>query len=172
MRRSSIHLRASALLASSLVTLLSAASARAEPTIEVETRGELAFGDEVLPAPGLEATFGWALDTYPLLLVPEVALSGTWHPTIGQAGVVRALAGGRVGLTTLVEPAIYVHGGYGAWIAGEGVVHGGAIDAGLAVDKRLSRDLTLGGALGYQGLFAGRSTLHGLAAGFHIGFWL
>lgn len=56
--------------------------------------------------------------------------------------------------------------------ANPGLEHGAAVDAGLAVDKRLGRDLTLGGAVGYQGLVAGDGSLHALALAFRATFWL
>jgi hypothetical protein len=144
---------------------------RAEPVVGVEARSELAFSDAPAPAPALGATFGYALDTYPLLLVPELAVSGAWYPTLDDAASLRAMAGARVGLTTLVEPALFVHAGYGARL-GNVDVHGAAVDAGLAVDKRLGRDLTLGGAIGYQGLVAGAGSLHAVALAFRATFWL
>ena len=152
---------------------------RTEPVVGVEARSELAFADVPAPAPALGATFGYALDTYPLLLVPELAVSGAWYPTLDGAASLRAMAGARVGLTTLVEPALFVHAGYGARLGnvdGNGNVdvdvHGAAVDAGLAVDKRLGRDLTLGGAVGYQGLVAGAGSLHAVALAFRATFWL
>jgi hypothetical protein len=144
----------------------------AEPVIGCEARSELALDGEVAPAPALGVTFGYALDTYPLLLVPELVLSGAWYPTLDGAGSVRAAAGARVGLTTVVEPALFVHAGYGALVGGGAEAHGAAVDAGLAVDKRLGRDLTLGGAVGYQGLVAGDGSLHALALAFRATFWL
>ena len=170
-RPAHIPLRAT-VLAAFVGLAVAPASVRAEPVIGLEARSELAFAGEVAPAPALGATVGYALDTYPLLLVPELVLSGAWYPTLDGAGSVRAAAGARVGLTTVVEPALFVHAGYGALVGGGAAAHGAAVDAGLAVDKRLGRDLTLGGAVGYQGLVAGDGSLHALALAFRATFWL
>jgi hypothetical protein len=165
-RPAHIPLRA-IVLAAVLGPAVAPASVHAEPVIGCEARSELALNGEVAPAPALGVTFGYALDTYPLLLVPELVLSGAWYPTLDGAGSVRAAAGARVGLTTVVEPALF-----GALVGGGAEAHGAAVDAGLAVDKRLGRDLTLGGAVGYQGLVAGDGSLHALALAFRATFWL
>jgi hypothetical protein len=50
---------------------------------------------------------------------------------------------------------------------------GVAIDAGAALDVRPSRDLTLGGHVGYAGLapVGGGDGLHAIAAGARLGLW-
>ncbi len=154
---------------------LAPSSAFAEPKIEIEPRGELMFGEdvfgrEVFGGPGLAVTFGYGLDTYPVLLMPEVVIGGAFYPgeLIGSA---RATAGFRAGFTTIVEPSIYAHVGYGVVPSEVDVGHAFTVDAGLTLDKRLSREFTLGGSLGYQG-FVYERPMHGLTLGFHLGFWL
>ena len=149
--------------------------AQAEPKLEVEPRGELLFGEdvygrEIFGGPGLGLTFGYSLDTYPILLMPELTLTGAFYP--GElAASARATAGFRAGLTTIVEPSVYAHFGYGALLNDVEVGHTFTLDAGLTLDKRLGRSLTLGGSLGYQG-FVGEFSAHGLTLGLHAGFWL
>ncbi len=144
-------------------------SAWAEPVVEVEARGEL-LPSVVSGGPTLELGLGYALDTYPLLLVPEVVIHGGYDAS--DVGLFRAMGGARVGLTTLVEPSIYLHGGYGLLGSSGGLAHGAALDTGLSVDKRIGRSLTLGGSLGYQGFFGGGAELHGIVLGAHVGFWI
>jgi hypothetical protein len=158
-----------------LGSLAAPSVARAEPKIELEARGELLFGDdpfgnEIFGGPGLGVTFGYALDTYPILVVPELALTGAYYPD-EAFGSARATAGIRAGLTTIVEPSVYAHFGYGALPTELAVGHTFTLDAGVTVDKRLSRGLTIGGSRGYQG-FVGDVDAHGLTGGFHVGFWL
>ncbi len=148
-----------------------ASAAHAEPVVSIEPRLDFAIPDDPRPGPGLAVGAGYSAELYPLLIMPELVLSGSVHPGDASFGQLRATAGLRAGVTAALEPSIYVHGGYGL-LAGLGdASHGFAFDAGLALDKRLERGLTLGGALGYQG-HHGAATLHGLVAAMRIGFWL
>lgn len=173
--RTRARARSLASLAIALAAIATPLGARAEPKIEIEPRGELMFGDdafgrEIFGGPGLAFLFGYALDTYPALLMPELMIAGAFYP--GElAGSARVAAGFRAGFTTIVEPSIYTHLGYGVVPNELEVGHAFTIDAGLTLDKRLSREVTLGGSLGYQGFVYERS-FHGLTAGFHVGFWL
>jgi hypothetical protein len=145
--------------------------ARAEVVIGIEPRAELVVREAPRVGPALATFFGYSLELYPVLLEPELELNAAIFPGDGWFGSIRAMAGLRAGITLSVEPSIYVHAGYGLVGSEEVVAHGFAIDAGAALDGRLSREVTLGGALGYQGVVAGQSSLHGLVAGLHASFW-
>lgn len=155
--------------------LAASAPASAEPKIELEPRGELmvgtdVFNREVFGGPGLLAAFGYGFDTYPFLVMPELAISGAFYPT-ELAASARAVLGFRFGLTAFVEPSVYAHAGYALMPSRRELAHAFTVDAGLTLDKRLERSLTLGGSLGYQGFVYERAA-HGLAGGLHVGFWL
>lgn len=156
------------------VLLLGSARARSETVLGIEPRAALVVDDPVRLGPELGLTVGYSPDLYPLLLVPELELDGSVFPGSPLFGVGRVLAGLRLGVTAAVEPSVYVHAGYGfSSSAGpDGVMHGLGLDAGAALDGRLSRELTLGGTFGYQGLVAGDGSAHGLALGLRIGLWL
>jgi hypothetical protein len=151
--------------------LVEAREARAEVVVGVEPRAELVVRESPRVGPALAAFFGYSLDLYPLLLEPELELNAAIFPGDDWFGSIRAMAGLRAGVTLSVEPSIYVHAGYGLVGSEELVAHGFAIDAGAALDGRLSREVTLGGALGYQGVVAGDSSIHGIVAGLHASFW-
>jgi hypothetical protein len=149
-----------------------ATSASAEVTLGAEARGELSsIGGDLHGGPGLRLSAGYALDTYPILVMPELVFDGTAFFPEPIVGAFRAMAGVRVGFTAVVEPYLLTHLGYG-FLGGDGpLVHGFSIDAGLGLDKRLGRHLTIGGALAYQG-FVGDVNAHGGSAGFHVVGWL
>jgi hypothetical protein len=146
-------------------------AAQAEPVVSIEPRLDFAISDDPRPGPGLAVGAGYSAELYPVLLMPELVLSGSVHPGDATFGQLRATAGLRAGVTAALEPSIYVHGGYGLVVGPGPASHGFAFDAGLALDKRLDRGLTLGGALGYQGHY-GDATLHGMVAAMRIAFWL
>ncbi|HTJ84182.1 MAG TPA: hypothetical protein VL400_20825 [Polyangiaceae bacterium] len=147
-------------------------TAVAEPTLGGEVRGELSsIGGDLRGGPGVRLSGGYALDTYPILVVPELVLDGTVFVPDPVLGAFRAMGGVRVGFTTVVEPYILTHLGYGFLANDLDLVHGFAIDAGLGLDKRLSRHVTIGGTLAYQG-FVGSVNAHGGALGFHVIGWL
>ena len=81
------------------------------------------------------------------------------------------MGGVRVGFTAVVEPYVFTHLGYGFLGSEADLVHGFSIDAGIGLDKRLGRHVTIGGSLGYQG-FVGLLDAHGGFAGFHVGIWI
>ena len=157
--------------AAALGLLLGSRSAAAEVVVGIEPRAELVIKDGARFGPGLIATLGYSLDLYPLLLAPEIEIGGSIFPGEGWFGDVRAMGGLRVGFTASVEPSIYVHAGYGFVGAKQLAAHGFAVDAGAALDGRLSREVTLGGSLGYQGIVAGDSSMHGIVLGAHVGVW-
>jgi hypothetical protein len=150
--------------------------ASAEPVLGLEPRLELLVPDDPRPGGGLAFTAGYAVELYPLYVLPEASFSVSAFPGDQTFASFRATGGVRAGITAAVEPSIYVHGGYGLVFAG-GMAGGGggfdgfALDAGVGLDKRVDRGLTLGGTLGYQGLF-GSDAMHGMAAAFRVGFWL
>jgi hypothetical protein len=148
------------------------ASARAETVLGIEPRASLVIADPPRFGPELGLTVGYSPDLYPLLLVPELELDGAIYPGTPLFGIGRVLAGMRVGVTASVEPAAYFHVGYGFADTEGALDHGFAVDAGAALDGRISRTLTVGGTLGYQGLVAGDASAHGLTAGLRIGIWL
>jgi hypothetical protein len=152
-------------------TLCGARAARAEVVVGIEPRAELVIADPPRFGPGLVTMLGYSLDLYPLLLAPELELGGSIFPGEGWFGDLRAMGGLRVGLTAQVEPSIYVHAGYGFVGSNAALAHGFAIDAGATLDGRLSRELTLGGSLGYQGIVAGGSSIHAIVLGAHVGVW-
>ena len=159
-----------------LALLLDARAAAAEVVLGMEPRVELMFRDRPRFGPGLMVTLGYSLDLYPLLLAPEIEVGGSIYPGEGPFGDARVMGGLRVGFTASVEPSIYVHAGYGfvdehPVDAEPANAHGFAVDAGATLDGRLARELTLGGSLGYQGIVAGGSSMHGIVAGIHLGVW-
>ena len=151
--------------------LCSATEAQAEVVLGFEPRVELVIADPPRFGPGLITTLGYSLDLYPLLVAPELELGGSIFPGEGWFGDLRAMGGLRVGFTAAVEPSIYLHAGYGFVGSNDAAAHGFAIDAGATLDGRLSRELTLGGSLGYQGIVAGDSSIHGIVLGAHLGVW-
>ncbi|MBK8938141.1 MAG: hypothetical protein IPM79_10965 [Polyangiaceae bacterium] len=147
--------------------------AQAEVKVGVEVRGELMRRFNVQPygGPSVAVDLGYSFDTYPIMVIPELTLVGAFYAPEIYTGSFRALGGLRVGAALEVEPTIYVRGGYLGIFGRDVPDHGGVFEAGAAIDKRLERSLTIGGSLGYQGFFAPRWA-HGMAAGFHVGFWL
>jgi len=149
--------------------------AAAEVVVGIEPRAELTFRDGPRFGPSLGLSIGYSLDLYPLLLAPEIELGGAIFPGSAWFGALRAMAGLRAGFTASVEPSIFAHVGYGLAGPREGsddsVGHGLGIDAGAALEGRLSRLVTLGAAVSYQGIVAGEESLHGLAAGARLGLW-
>lgn len=148
-------------------------SACAEATIRVEARGELMrrFNDAIYGGPGLEVAGGWSFDTYPIMVIPEIAVESGVYPGDPVTGSLRVVGGIRVGAALEVEPTIYVRGGYAQVWGRDDNGPGATFEAGASLDKRLQREITIGGSLGYQGFFL-PEWAHGFAGGFHVGFWL
>lgn len=147
--------------------------AAAEWKLGAEARGEVmcCFLRRPFGGGGIEADLGYSLDTYPILIVPEIALAGAAYAPEPVTGSFRAMAGMRVGITLEVEPSLYLRGGYAGMFGRSVSEHGGTFEGGLSVDKRLEREITVGGSLGYQGFFIDRPA-HGVHAGIHVGLWL
>jgi hypothetical protein len=163
--------RAALSLAAAFGLLLGSHGAAAEVVVGIEPRAELVIKEGARFGPGLIAMLGYSLDLYPLLLAPEIEIGGSLFPGEAWFADVRAMGGLRVGFTASVEPSIYAHAGYGFVGATDLAAHGFAVDAGAALDGRLSREITLGGSLGYQGILAGDSSMHGIVLGAHVGVW-
>jgi hypothetical protein len=116
---------------------------------------------------GATAIGGWGLDFDPLLIGPQIAagahVRSGGHPAIALAPgdswddagnfMFRLTGGLSVGFAGPVEVALYGRAGPGTAGARDLETTGGvAIDAGLSVDYRVSRDVTIGGQAGYAGL--------------------
>ncbi len=150
------------------------AEARAEVAVGLEARGEVKALESgtVRGGPSVLASIGYAFDTYPVLVLPEVVATGAVWPDDKPWFPGRAVAGIRLGFTTVVEPQIYTHVGYGFLFHRGDVSHGLALDAGFGLDYRIQREITIGGTLGYEGLVAGNASAHGGVLGVRVGFWL
>ncbi|NUP13689.1 MAG: hypothetical protein HOW73_47240 [Polyangiaceae bacterium] len=148
-------------------------TAHAEVKLGVELRGEYMrrFNKISYGGPGLAVDFGYSFDTYPIIIIPEIAVEGAFYAPQTYSGSFRALGGIRVGAALEVEPTLYARGGYVGIFGLEPADHGGTLEVGASLDKRLERSVTIGGSIGYQGFFVPRWA-HGLSAGFHVGFWL
>jgi hypothetical protein len=181
-------------------TLGVASRAHAEPVLRPSAHGTFHVY-EGLYAGGASAVMaaGYNIELEPLLLVPEVAASiGGFAGGFDGFGA-RALGGLRLGFAYLgsFEPSLVVRGGYGHLTLKRAsfpdgalspeptkeVSHSGALQAGLSLEHRMSRDVTLGGEIVYDVFFQRRTPIalgasegivgvHTLAAGFTIGFWL
>ncbi len=148
--------------------------AKAEVVVGVEGRGEVKRTDsgDIRGGPSILASIGYAFDTYPVLVLPEAAVSGAVWPADRPFFPGRAVAGIRFGFTTVVEPQIYTHAGYGFIVHRGDISHGFAVDAGFGLDYRIQREITIGGTAGYEGLVAGKASAHGGTFGVRVGFWL
>lgn len=157
-----------------LVALGWARQAHAEAVVGLEARGEVKATESssVRGGPSILAGIGYSFDTYPVLVLPEVVATGAVWPDDKPFFPVRAVAGVRLGFTTVVEPQIYTHVGYGFIVHRGDISHGFAVDAGFGLDYRLQREITIGGTLGYEGLVAGAASAHGGVLGVRLGFWL
>lgn len=147
--------------------------AAAEWNLGAEARGELmcCFIRRPFGGAGIAANLGYSLDTYPVLVVPEIVLAGGVYAPEPVTGSFRAMAGMRVGITWEIEPSLYLRGGYAGVFGRSTPEHGGTFEGGFSFDKRLVREITVGGSVGYQGFFIDRPA-HGAHAGVHIGLWL
>ncbi|MEM1029114.1 MAG: hypothetical protein AAF928_05895 [Myxococcota bacterium] len=163
---------------SSLFAMSSVASA--EPVVRPGLDGTLvvAEGGSVAGGGRLGLAAGYNLEFDPLLLVPEIAVSGGGYGGEIEGGGFRGAIGMRAGLSLRYEPSLFVRGGYGHdTIEGFGR-NGGCVQVGAALDVRLSRGLTLGPALTYDaGLYPGPGpealfVVHTVALGASVAFWL
>lgn len=162
--------------------------ARAEPYVVGVLEGWF-LPETTSPALGATVIGGWGLDLDPLLIGPQLAIGGHLHaaghsdvflaPGESHDGVgnflLRATAGLSVGIAGPVEVSMYARAGPGMAAASDLDTSGGvAVDTGLSVDARLTRDITFGGQAGYAGLIAmGGQTgsLHAISFGPRLGVW-
>ncbi len=187
-------------LGASLVAWLGVpAEAGAEPYLVVEPDAWLLFTQSTTSArtntqPGgvVNAVGGLGLDYDPLLVGPQLALTGgianayllpetggtdpLFDLTPDPTAILRVTAGGSIGVAGPVEVAIFARGGIGymASLEGDGSTAGLAIDAGATLDYRVDRDFTVGGQLGYAGLVATADpirSMHAITVGPRFGFW-
>ncbi|MFO0546831.1 MAG: hypothetical protein U0271_00520 [Polyangiaceae bacterium] len=167
--------RSLAALAAFAATATLSSAALAEWRVGFEPKAEFLFGDDFLAGPGFSFDLGYSLDTYPVLIVPEVELSAAVFPMSNLVVGARGTAGIRVGLTLEVEPSVYLHVGYGLLDEPDrsrrNLSNNFTIDTGVSLDKRIDRSITLGGSLGYEG-FIGESSEHGFTGSVHLGLWL
>jgi hypothetical protein len=149
------------------------ADASAEVKLGIEPRAEVMFrGDgDVHAGPGLQLDVGYAFDTFPIIVVPELAIAGALYAPGPLEGSFRTTAGIRVGASLEVEPSVYVRGGYCLMVGRSEPDHAGTLEAGLSLDKRFQREITFGGSVGYQGIYY-KDSLNGVVGGVHVGFWL
>lgn len=176
-------------------TLL-ASEARAEPYVVAVPEAWI-----VVPSGAHDATVGGAvsaiggigLDYDPLLVGPQLAITGAVFPDAGPqpdldfvgdpAGgggdpfaMFRVTGGLSVGVAGPVEVSLYLRAGVAlasAFDSGAGST-GVALDTGLSGDYRVSRDVTVGGQLGYAGMFVTSSQgegIHALTLGPRFGYW-
>lgn len=154
--------------------------ARADQAVfSVEARGEVMAGEKrVFGGPGVGAELGYAFDVHPVVYVmPEVSVTGAVYLPSPVTGGFRGTGGVQVGVTAEVQPSAYFHVGYGGFADKAGklgpkdLAHSFTLDAGLSIDKLVERSFSVGGSIGYQG-FLGDVNAHGVAFGFHVGFWL
>jgi hypothetical protein len=154
-------------------------SARAEWVARPTVDG-LAVIDDGAVAGGVMggAVFGYNAELEPILVVPEIRAGLGYFGGEVDGWLARALAGVRAGITAAVEPALFVHVGYGyGTVTRMGVSHGEhgfALQTGLALDYRMKRWLTFGGELVYDVMLfdeGGVQALHGVGGGVNIAFW-
>ena len=135
--------------------------------------GEVAGGGEA----GL--SLGYNPELEPLLVIPELSASFAGFGGDFSGVGLRALAGVRGGVAGPVEPSFGLRIGYGLTTLSSGgssaLESGFAIDAGLGLDVRPERWLTVGGELTYDLLIlplpGQAATLHTLGAGGSVAFW-
>jgi hypothetical protein len=123
------------------------------------------------PGASLGASLGYDLELEPLVLVPELTAGYALYTSEDSysglkknGSAIRALAGMRVGWALGVEPSVFARAGYGNVTVSipygahdssfYAVAHGFALQAGAAVDYRLSRRVTVGGEVFYDQLSA------------------
>ncbi len=164
--------------------LLGPAIARAEVTPSLEVDGALMADDgttdSVSGGFGFKGLFGYSPDLYPLLLMPEVAVTQHFFFDTYSRRTTRILGGMRLGVTAAVEPSLSFHLGYGFSHGEDGDAildrNGFTYDVALGVDWRLERWVTLGPRLTYSGQIAktgsGTEGAHWLDLGLSTTFWL
>jgi hypothetical protein len=95
---------------------------------------------------GLHARLGYQSEAGLLYLRPEVGASATFFDDIDDDIQWRGYGGGRLGLTTAISPAAFVHGGYG-WYSND--ERGFTWDFGGALDLLMFEPLSVGAHVSY-----------------------
>lgn len=95
---------------------------------------------------GIHARLGYHSEAGLLYLRPEVGASATFFDDIDDDIQWRGYGGGRLGLTTVISPAVFVHGGYG-WYSGD--ERGFTWDFGGALDLLMFPAFNVGAHVSY-----------------------
>ncbi|MEY4545904.1 MAG: hypothetical protein RL685_2099 [Pseudomonadota bacterium] len=139
-------------------------TAKAENTIGVDVSFNNTLSDEGEKGAGLDLYFGPRMDLGLLALTTE--LSGGFHDFGGDLDptVYRGMAGGRLGLFTIIRPSIFAHIGVGhvTWQEGPGDDRDGrtniATDVGVALDFTVLPLVDLGVQLSYNTIAGGSNS--------------
>lgn len=162
------------------------AVATAEPVLRPGLHGSLVKAEDALAGGGrLSFAAGYNLEYEPLLIVPELQLTGGIYGGDTTGYAFRGTAGMRFGFSYTFEPSLFLRGGFAHDTLQVGVeggtltegLNGGSIQTGLAADFRLSREMTLGPAFTYDaGLFDGPGSglfvVHTVSLGLSFAYWL
>lgn len=165
-----------AALLASVLALIPSAEAIAEQVVAIEPRGSFAMvKDDPQGGVGTAVDVGLSLDLEPIVVQPELRLVGEGLPGL-PGGSLAVMGGVRAGIAWKFEPSIFVHLGWGFVGNDEFTTSGYVVDAGFTADYRVKRWLTVGGSVGYQGVFSGTrgggDAIHGVFAGPRVGFWI
>lgn len=95
---------------------------------------------------GIHARLGYQSEALILYLRPELGASATFFDDIDDDIQWRGYGGGRLGLTTPISPAVFIHGGYG-WFSDD--EHGFTWDFGGALDLSLIPMFNVGAHVSY-----------------------
>lgn len=163
-----------------ILLLVAPTTARAEGLLRPHAHGKVVVEDGRVAGGGhLGLSGGYNVELDPLLIEPEATASfGGFGGEVAGFDA-RALGGLRVGVETAVEPSIVLRGGYGHITLDRGAatgLHGGALQVGVAVDDRLSRELSVGGEVTYDAFLfdggGGTEVIHTVSAGLAFHIWL
>lgn len=157
-----------------------ATSAHAEGLLRPFAHGKAVFeGGQVAGGGLLGLSGGYNVELDPVLIEPEATVSFGGFGGELQGFDARVLGGLRVGVETVVEPSLVLRGGYGHMTILRGAAsgrNGGVFQVGLAVDDRLSRELSVGGEVTYDAMMVptggGLDLVHTISAGLAFHFWL
>lgn len=139
-------------------SFLYSSSALADNGVVVGVDGEWvrAASDDNRPADegaGVHARLGYQSEADLLYLRPEIGGSATFFDDIDDDVQWRAYGGARLGLTTVISPAVFVHGGYGWYnstvLGIENDEDGFTWDFGGALDLYAFNPLNVGAHISY-----------------------
>ncbi len=168
------------------LALAAPAVATAEPVFRPGLDGSFVKAEDALAGGGrLSFATGYNLEYEPLLIVPELQLTGGIYGGDTTGYAFRGTVGMRFGFSYTFEPSIFLRGGFAHDTLDIGVeggeltegLNGGSVQTGLAFDFRLSREMTLGPAFTYDaGLFDGPGrgvfVVHTMSLGLSFAYWL